>query len=127
MTALEGMALRRHNRIVVARRTGWPAGALAICERLDAEHPGWHASWLGPNYGRGWERPAGFAAWRPGWWMVGCNDLRRLPEDGITRKPVAFGPSVAELEARIAVIEALHAEEEAEEERLYSAIRRGLR
>ncbi|BCJ45296.1 hypothetical protein GCM10010168_85650 [Actinoplanes ianthinogenes] len=127
MNAPDENSLSWRNRRVMARRTGWPAGALAECERLDREHPGWSFGWLPENRTRGWERPAGFAANRRDWSLVGADELRRDPEDGVRRRPYVFGPSVAELEQRIAAIEARHHEEEARREAAWESMARGLR
>ena len=115
------------SRRALARRLAWPAGALAECERLDAAHPGWAFCWLGENRYPGWERPAGFAAHRPGWGMIGEDQLRREPEDGFAREPWCFGPDVAELEQRIAEVEERYAAREAAQERLWESMRNGLR
>lgn len=40
-----GPGLAAHNRRVLAERLGWPAGAVEVCERVDAAHPGWHTNW----------------------------------------------------------------------------------
>ncbi|TWG25763.1 hypothetical protein FHX34_101735 [Actinoplanes teichomyceticus] len=45
----------------------------------------------------------------------------------MARVPCVFGPSIAELTARIAAIEARHADAEAESERSRASIRRGIR
>lgn len=115
--------LARTNRRTVARRTGWPAGALAECERLDDVHPGWLAWWLPENRARGWERPAGFSAARNTGGLVGGNELRREPEDGVRRTPNVFGPGIDELAGRIAAAEARIAAQEADREWLNQCLR----
>jgi hypothetical protein len=94
--------LARRNRVVVAERTGWPAGAVETCERLEAEHPGWMVSWMDANPIRGWERPAGWYAARADVSLQGGDTLRRLPEDGVPRDPAVFGETTDELKVRIA-------------------------
>lgn len=101
------------NRRIIARRTGWPAGALAECERLDQEHPGWAFWWLPENRYPGWERPAGFSA--------------RQQRDSSVFGPSVFGPDVDALLEKIGAVEQRIAAEEAERERLWASIRRGLR
>lgn len=105
------------NRRIIARRTGWPAGALAECERLDVEHPGWTVCWLPVNRRPGWERSAGFAAHLLAGWLVGSNELRREPEDGVPRMPWVFGPDVVTLERKIAAVNARITGDEADRER----------
>lgn len=110
--------LRWRNRRVLARRGGWPAGALAECERLDVEYPGWHFWWLTENVFPGWERPAGFAAHLPTACLVGADELRRLPEDGVEREPWVFGPDVATVVRKIGFVGERLAEREDLRERL---------
>lgn len=54
--------LARRNRPLLAERLGWPQGALADCERIDRERPGWTAWYHAENTIRGFERPAEFVA-----------------------------------------------------------------
>jgi hypothetical protein len=123
-TRMSDMAAR--GRRLIARRTGWPAGALAECEQLDTEHPGWSFCWMPENRSRGWERPAGFAACRPGVSLRGADELRRGPQDGVERMPWCFGPDVATLRQKIAGVDARIAAEQEAEERLWASIRRGI-
>jgi hypothetical protein len=32
----------------------WPCGALDACQRIEAEHPGWHAWWGDGDHGPGY-------------------------------------------------------------------------
>lgn len=57
-----GDDLVRRNRHVFAERTGWPAGTVEACERIEAAHPTWDVSWRQANTIRGFEAPAGFYA-----------------------------------------------------------------
>lgn len=61
-----GLALRRANTRILAKRQGWPKGALTACWRLEKAHPGWVLSWMGENTIRGFERPACYWAKRDG-------------------------------------------------------------
>lgn len=61
-----GLALRRANARILAKKLGWPSGALTACWRLEKAHPGWAVWWLGENTIKGFERPAGFRATRDG-------------------------------------------------------------
>jgi hypothetical protein len=115
------------NRRITARRSGWPTGALAECELLDGEHPGWTFCWLPENRHPGWERPAGFAAHRPdGMRLVGVDELRREPEDGVARLPWCFGPDVATLRRKIGFVDARITAEQELQERMWAAIRQGI-
>ncbi|GLW35220.1 hypothetical protein [Actinoplanes regularis] len=107
----ESTALLRRNRKITADRRGWPVGALELCERLDAEHPGWSVWWRDEWTVPGWEHPAGWAVHRPGWSLVGGDETRRAPEDGVRRMPTVFDPTVDGLQERIAMVEARHAAE----------------
>lgn len=66
MTALMpiGPKLVWSNRRVTAARLGWPAGVLAICERLDAAYPAWTVHWRPESTMAGWEHPACYVASR---------------------------------------------------------------
>lgn len=70
--------LVRRNRRAMAERLRWPDGALAMCEHLDAEHPGWTAWWRPDNTIPGWFHPAGFTAWRESSGRVCGTDPVRL-------------------------------------------------
>lgn len=35
----------QRNRELIAERLKWPAGALAECDRIERDHPGWRAYW----------------------------------------------------------------------------------
>lgn len=59
-----GIALRHHNRRVLAERLHWPDGVLEACARVEVEHPGWVVFWMRENTTPGFERPAGFHAVR---------------------------------------------------------------
>ena len=61
-----GLALRRSNMRIFAKRLSWPAGALQACWDLEKRHPGWLVSWLGENTFAGFERPAGYRGVREG-------------------------------------------------------------
>jgi hypothetical protein len=58
----DGEAFARRNQAILAKRTGWPAGALEACSDLEDRFPGWHVSWLAENRIAGFERPAGYWA-----------------------------------------------------------------
>lgn len=118
--------LAHRNRRISARRMGWPAGALAECERLDLEHPGWRFCWLGENRNTGWERPAGFAAHHPSVNLVGADELRREREDGVSRMPWCFGPDVATLRRKIAFVDERIAAEKELQARMWDSIRNGI-
>lgn len=94
-----GPELRRRNRLLAAQH--WPAGALEVCERLEAEHPGWWVTWMPASVIKGWERPAGWAASRDDVSLPGADQLRRLPEDGVSRQPWVHGATVDEVRKRI--------------------------
>ncbi len=53
-----------HNRQLVAARTGWPVGALEMCEHLDDVHPGWTVHWRAYLNIPGWYHPPGYIARR---------------------------------------------------------------
>lgn len=53
-----------HNRRVAAEREHWPAGALQMCEHLDAVHPGWSVHWRCYLNIPGWYHPPGYVARR---------------------------------------------------------------
>lgn len=112
-----GVHLWRWNRRRAAER--WPGGALQMCKRLEREHPGWRVSWMAANTISGWERPAGYYATRDDVNLPRADQLRRLPEDGVSRRPVVFGASPAELRVRIAVMGARIALQEAQQEAFY--------
>ncbi len=85
--AREEAELIHSNRRVVAERTGWPVGALQMCEHLDAVHPGWTVRWRPANTIQGWEHPAGYVAWRDSSGAVCGEDpaalvaaMRRAPD-----------------------------------------------
>lgn len=44
-----GPALRRANRILIAKRCGWPEGTAETCDRLEDAHPQWHV-WYRDGY-----------------------------------------------------------------------------
>ncbi|WP_250029295.1 hypothetical protein [Paractinoplanes maris] len=56
------MALR--NRRLLAERLRWPEGALDECLRIEKDRPGYEVTWFGEWRVPGWEREAGFYAWR---------------------------------------------------------------
>ena len=56
-----GPELALANRRLSAER--WPPGALETCEKIEAEHPGWWAYYREANKIKGFEHPAGFAAY----------------------------------------------------------------
>lgn len=60
------LTIASRNRRLIAERGGWPAGAAEACERFEADHPGLRAYWFPENVTPGWERRAGFYAWREG-------------------------------------------------------------
>lgn len=124
MARVSSLAWR--NRRIGARRTRWPAGALDECERLDGEHPGWRFCWLPENTAAGWERPAGFAAHRPGVGLRGGDELRREPEDGVARVPWCFGPDVDTLRRKIAFVERRLADDARQRARVWASIRAGI-
>lgn len=121
-TEEQRQALVTSNRRALAERQSWPAGVLVACELLDVEHPGWHFGWLAANWIRGWERPAGLVAHRPGWTLVGADELRRLPKDCVARTPAVFGPGVYRLRERIAAVEARQAALEAAARRQWESM-----
>lgn len=59
------------NRDLLAARTGWPPGALDSVRAIEKANPGYSVSWFNDWTLPGWERAAGFYAWRegdqPGW------------------------------------------------------------
>ena len=114
----ERATLRLHNRWALAERQGWPEGALETCEQLDEKFPGWVVWWLPANTVAGWERPAGFSATCADHALVGGDELRRLPADGVRRALVVFAVDPAELPQRIAAMMEQVAEQEEQEERL---------
>jgi hypothetical protein len=52
------------NRRLIAERLRWPAGALATCEMLDRRIRAWTFSWAPASKYTGFERAAGFFAYR---------------------------------------------------------------
>jgi hypothetical protein len=92
----------------------------------DTEHSGWSFCWMPENRARGWERPAGFAACRPGASLRGADELRREPEDNMARMPWCFGPDVATLRQKIAAVDARIVTEQELQERMWASIRRGI-
>lgn len=48
--------LARANMRIIAQRLRWPDGALAACERIEDEHPGWSVWWqhATPRKSEGW-------------------------------------------------------------------------
>jgi hypothetical protein len=117
------MALARYNRAIIAERVGWPAGALETCERLEFEHPEWMLYWQQANDIKGWERPAGYSASRDDVSLVGGDELRRQPEDGVRRSLCVFAPDPAELVRRIAAAEDRVALEREREQQLWRSVR----
>jgi hypothetical protein len=59
-----GPELAWDNRRVVAERSGWPAGYLEECERIERLYRGWWTYWIDANEVPGFVRPAGFTATR---------------------------------------------------------------
>lgn len=59
-----GAELARRNRLLIADRTGWPEGALMVCEEIEHTYPEWSVSWRRENTIKGFEAPAGFYAER---------------------------------------------------------------
>lgn len=118
--------LAKRNRRTLARRSGWPAGALAECERLDLAYPGWTFAWLHANHDPEWARPAGFGARRLEGRLAGGDELRRGPDDGVARVPWCFGPDIPTLERKILRVEEKIAarEAEVEEERAWARLSR---
>lgn len=116
--------LAEHNRIISAERAHWPADALATCERLEREHPGWSVWWLAENQVKGWERPAGYCASRRDHWLVGGDKLRRSPEDGVRRNLKVFSDDPRTLAVRIDRMMERVAEEQEREQRLWQAVRK---
>jgi hypothetical protein len=55
-----GPELAAKNRWVLAERLGWPAGTVEVCERIEAESPGWTVSWSDGG-GLTWEKPGFYA------------------------------------------------------------------
>lgn len=54
------------NRELIAARLGWPAGAVDSVRAIEQACPGWTVAWFGDWTLPGWERAAGFYAWRTG-------------------------------------------------------------
>lgn len=78
---------------------GWPDGALEACERIDADHPGWYATWRDGNDWSG--MAAGYYAYyqkHPGSWehppLYGAtpDDLRAEIETHPLVEPPPFRP-----------------------------------
>ncbi len=103
----ESLAWR--NRVIAAER--WPEGVLEMCIVLEAAHEGWAIWWLAANDIKGWERPAGYCARRQNRTLVGGDELRRLPEDGVRRHISVFSPNIDELKRKIEAVEERVAEE----------------
>ncbi|UQU64875.1 hypothetical protein COUCH_00460 [Couchioplanes caeruleus] len=61
-----GPELGRRNRRLIAKRTGWPEGAVEACERIEDAFPAWSVSWRHENVIPGFLSPEGFYAERPG-------------------------------------------------------------
>jgi hypothetical protein len=112
------------NRRSAATYCNWPDGALEECERLDAAHPGWHVGWLPANDITGWERPAGYCASLPGGPSLPSGD--QLRKDNWERAPRVFAETPAELEERIAAMDARVEAHEAEQKALWASMRRGI-
>ncbi len=111
------------NRRIIAGRTSWPDGVLGECEALDERHPDWSASWIPENTGKGWERPPGYMATRRSGELVGGDEMRRDPEDGVRRRPKVFAETIPELEERIAAADERIAAEEAWEAQQWKSMR----
>jgi hypothetical protein len=82
--AREGCAEQRrrylyeNNRRLLAERGGWPAGALDGVRAVEKACPGWTATWFGDWRIPGFERVAGFYAWRTGRDPLGVRGDRRV-------------------------------------------------
>jgi len=114
------------NRRILSVRCSWPADAVEMCERLEREHPGWLVSWMRANDIPGWELPAGYCATRDDVSLPRGDEMRRLPEDGVWRRPAVFGPTVGVLRERIASMQARIEEREAAAERFWRRMHTGL-
>jgi hypothetical protein len=55
-----GPGLAAANRWLIARRCGWPIGAVEACENLDRMFPGWRTRWQDAN--KYLDKPAGYYA-----------------------------------------------------------------
>lgn len=113
-------ALFAHNRRLFAQREDWPDGFLLLCERLDAEHPGWAVAWMPPNPMPGRERPARWAAMIP-------EETRALVSGLGWRRPWVYAATAAELVERIAEMDAQIEAAQAERDALWESVRRGAR
>lgn len=113
-------ALFAHNRRLFAQREDWPDGFLALCERLDAEHPGWAVTWLPATPIPGRERPARWAAMIP-------EETRGLVSGLGRRRPWVYAATAAELVERIAEMDAQIEAAQAERDALWESVRRGAR
>jgi hypothetical protein len=118
-----GPELRWKNRRAIAKRTGWPVGAVETCERLDGEHPGWMVWWMPANAIKGWESPPGYCANRGDHSLPGGDELRREPEGGVSRHLRVFAEDPAGLAQRIEAMMERVAEDQERERRLWHSMR----
>lgn len=115
---------QRRNARLLAIRCGWPPGALRTCWRLEQQHEGWLVSWATECKWAG--RPAGYLAARDDHSLVGGDELRVAPEDGVSRNLRVFGETPEALGERIAAVMERVAEAEERHEASWRAMRRGL-
>lgn len=71
------------NRRLVAERLRWPEGALDECLKIQEDRPEYEVTWFGEWRVPGWEREAGYYAWRVGDAPL-HNGVRRREWYGIT-------------------------------------------
>lgn len=97
--------LAEYNRRLIAERTGWPAGAVEMCEALEAEHWPWDLWWVPTTTIAGKLWPQGWTATRHDACLPGADEMRPGPPDGISRYPCVYGQTVAELVFKMALME----------------------
>lgn len=87
------------NRRLFAERQHWPDGALAACESIDADHPGWYTTWRDGNTWSG--DKAGYYAYQrkpsgtwehPPLYAATPDDLRAEIETHPLVEPPPFTP-----------------------------------
>lgn len=95
--AKPGLPLARRNQVILAERLHWPDGALRACWELENRFPGWHVSWMRDWPVEGFERTAGFYAWR-----ADHRPLVKTGMGGYVRRRELYGADAAAIAAELA-------------------------
>jgi hypothetical protein len=99
------LTLPAQNRRIIAERTGWPAGAVEMCERVEAEHPPWDLWWIPETMIAGKRWPQGWTATRTDADLPHADEMRPGRPDGISRHPCVYGETLVELLAKMAAMD----------------------